>query len=203
MELMELAEKLNAKGFLTQVASDLAEARKMVRDLLADVRVLGKGGSMTLVESGIMDELEKMDIEILSSEKAKEKGLDRLDYYRRAMNADAYICSANAVTEAGDIINIDGTGNRVGAIIYGPKKLIMVIGKNKITKNPHTAIARIKKEACPKNAQRMGLTTPCGLEGVCGNCNHPNRMCNVTMRMEYALPNREMHVILVDENLGY
>lgn len=203
MELKELVEKLNEKGYHAQLAADGQEACQMALEILRDAKTIGKGGSVTIREIGLLEALTDQGKTIYSADTAASMGLSWSEQAKKAMTADAYLTSANAVTQQGDIINIDGRGNRVGAIIYGPDMVVMVVGKNKISKGPHEAIARIKKVACPKNAKRLGYDTPCGVTGVCQNCKHAHRMCKVTMRMEYALPDKDMYVILVDQELGY
>ncbi len=204
MDYAKLVETLNKKGFKAYFVSTSAEAKDLVMNkLLKGVKTLGKGGSATLRETGIWDALLASDITLYSTTLAAARGESKEKALKDAMFADAYICSANAVTLQGDIINIDGRGNRVGAMIYGPDKVIMVVGRNKICENPHAAIARIKRDACPKNAVHNGLDTPCALTGKCGDCDNPRRMCKVTSRMEYALPDKEYDIVLVDEDLGY
>ena len=203
MDYANLINTLKHKGYKAVLVKNREEALKKAIELLEDCETVGKGGSKTLQETGIWDYLLSCGKTVYSTTLAKSRGEDPKKAMKDAMFADAYICSANAITEAGDIVNIDGVGNRVGALIYGPDKLIMVVGRNKITKNYSTAIARIKQEACPKNAERNGHDLPCRLTGKCGNCEDPHRMCKITMRLEYPLPDKEYHIILVDEDLGF
>ena len=203
MDYTKLLETLNQKGYHATLAKKRDEAREQAIALLADCQSIGKGGSKTLQETGIWDYLLTCGKTIYSTTLAKSRGEDPKQAMKDAMMADAYICSANAITEDGDIVNIDGVGNRGGALIYGPDKLIMVVGRNKIVKNYGAAIARIKKEACPKNAERNGHDLPCRLTGKCANCDDPHRMCKITMRLEYPLPDKAYHIILVDEDLGF
>ena len=114
------------------------------------------------------------------------------------------MCSTNAITREGKLVNIDGNANRVASMIYGPKKILLIIGKNKFTETVDKALDRIKTVVCPKNAQRLKRTIPCAKTGKCVNCYSPQRMCNVTTIIE-AKPGliSEMHLLLVDEELGY
>ena len=124
-----------------------------------------------------------------------------------AHNADVYLCSSNAVTEDGKLVNIDSTGNRVASMIFGPKKVIVVAGKNKIVKDVGEALRRLKKVAAPMNARRHNLVElPCVATGACTDCDSPNRICRVITIMEKA-PNRvrqpNLTVVLVAEKLGF
>ena len=118
--------------------------------------------------------------------------------------ADFYLCSANAVTRDGQLVNIDGTGNRVAAMIHGPKHVIAVVGCNKLVDGGYPqALARIKRDACPPNAKRLGLSFPCGLTGKCDPAACPGGFCNVITIQEHPTGKRPYTVILVDEPLGY
>ena len=124
---------------------------------------------------------------------------------KRAAHADWFVCSTNAVTRDGRLVNIDGTGNRVAGMFAGPKKVILFIGKNKLVEGGlDEAIARIKRVACPANGRRLNTNTPCALTGECTDCASPRRMCKITSIIEYP-PNllSELHLVLIDEELGY
>ena len=206
MDYTAFMETLRKKGYTPYFVKTSAEARDLVmNELLKGVKTLGKGGSVTLQETGIWDALLNQDeITLYSTTLAAMRGESKEEALQKAMFADCSICSANALTLQGDIVNIDGVGHRVGALIYGPKKSILVVGRNKICKKYSEAIARIKREACPKNAVRnKHPELPCAQTGKCGNCDLPARMCKITSRMEYALPDREVHIVLVDEDLGF
>ncbi len=194
---------LEKHGFVSVYAKDAQEAKDYVLSVIKDNETVGAGGSVTLSETGILDALLERGNQIISSVEAKKHGKDKMAARYAGMNADIYLSSSNAVTMQGDLINIDGIGNRVAAMFFGPDKVIIVAGKNKITKNPHTAIARIKKIACPQNARRLKLDTPCGLTGVCTDCDHPDRMCNVTVRIQRPPKGKAIHVVLIDGDFGY
>ncbi len=199
----ELVGLLNQKGFHAEFFENAASAKEAVLKLLSGAQSVGIGGSVTLNETGIFDAVVATGKEIYSQvlERQKENP-DVKTVWRNAMNADVYLTSTNALTQQGDLINIDGNGNRAAAMFFGPDKVIVVCGVNKVTKGPHDAIARIKKEACPKNARRLGLDTPCAKTGKCGECTG-QRMCNVTVRIQYPPKGKDIHILLIDENLGY
>ena len=117
---------------------------------------------------------------------------------------DWYLCSTNAITMNAKLINIDGNGNRVAAMFGGPKKVVLVVGKNKLAADLESGMARVKAVACSKNAQRFGLDTPCAITGKCVDCHHAQRICSVTTIIEQK-PRLldELHIVLVDEELGY
>lgn len=202
-DIQTALDALNNKGFHAVYAADARAALEHVLSLIGESDSVGAGGSMTLVETGILDALAGSRRAVYSSELAGRRGESKDEARKDGMTADVYLSSTNALTLEGDLINIDGTGNRVAGMIYGPKKVIIVAGRNKLTKNPHTAIARIKKEACPPNAKRLGLNTPCGTDGVCTDCDSPQRMCHVVVRIQHPPHGKEYHVVLIDEDFGY
>jgi hypothetical protein len=202
-EIQTALDVLNRKGFNAVYAADAKEALDTVMSLIGENESVGVGGSATLIETGILDALVESGKKVYSGELANRRGENNMEARKNGMTADVYISSTNALTLEGDLINIDGTGNRVAGMIYGPRKVIIVAGRNKLTKNPHTAVARIKKEACPPNARRLGLNTPCGTQGVCTDCDSPQRMCHVTVRIQLPPNGKEYHVILIDGDFGY
>lgn len=211
MDFGRVRSGLERRGFKVHIASDKEEARTIVMyELLKGVRTLGKGGSNTLKETGIWDELVRKDalegddrIELFATTLYKMKGLDPDIALKKGKTADAYICSANAISEDGTIFNIDGIGNRVGSIIYGPEKVIMVVGKNKIYPDTETAWHQLKNVTCVKHAKRNNAGTPCTVLDRCIMCTSSKMECKVTSILSYALPGREYHIVLVDEELGY
>ncbi|MDD5018379.1 MAG: lactate utilization protein [Eubacteriales bacterium] len=194
---------LNRKGFHAVYVKDADEARAYVLSVVGDDEAVGVGGSMTLNETGIVDALYERGNTVYSTTLAKKLGLDADKARRDGVSADVYLSSSNAITLDGDLINIDGYGNRVTAMAYGPKKVIVVAGRNKLTKDPMTAVTRIKEIACPLNARRLGLNLPCAVTGKCNECSSPQRMCNVTMRIQYPASGKEFHVVLIDGDFGY
>ena len=127
---------------------------------------------------------------------------EKQDMYLKAFSADVYLSSANAISEDGVIVNIDGNGNRVAAITWGPKKVIFVIGLNKVAQTVQDALARARSTASPTNAARFDIKTPCQIDGVCHNCNSPQSICNYVHFLRNS-PHGRHTVVLVGENLGY
>lgn len=202
-DIQKVIDSMNAKHFKAQYAKDAQEAKAMVLSIIGEDETVGAGGSVTLDETGIMEALLSRGNKVISSTQAKKNGEDSYQARIDGLAADVYISSTNAVTLAGDLINIDGIGNRVAGMVFGPSKVVVVAGRNKITQNPNTAVARIKKIACPQNARRLKRDTPCAHTDKCGECNGPDRMCNVTVRMQYPTTGKEIHIILIDNDFGY
>ncbi|MDY6827221.1 MAG: lactate utilization protein [Bacillota bacterium] len=178
------------------------EAAKWVLSHIQPHSTVGIGGSETINE---------LKIELLLKEKGctvywhwHAKNPEEAAMIRhKAMNADTYLCSSNAISEDGRLVNIDGTGNRVASMVFGPKKVLVVAGINKIAENLDNALQRVKDVACPLNARRLGLNTPCAKTGKCHDCNSPHRMCNVTTIIEGKPSGVDMHVLIVGENIGF
>ena len=128
---------------------------------------------------------------------------EKQEMYLRAFQADYYLSSANAITEDGVIVNIDGNGNRVAAITWGPQHVIFVVGMNKVAQDPEAALKRARSTAAPINAARFDIQTPCQLDGQCHNCNSPQSICNYIHFLRNSSKPGRIIVILVGENLGY
>lgn len=178
------------------------EAVKKVSELIADGSTVTWGGTMTVRDLGIPEYLKgRGTLEIIDRDLA-ETLEERQAMYLRAFSADVYLSSANAISEDGVIVNIDGTGNRVAAITWGPKKVIFVIGLNKVTQTVEAALSRARGTASPINSARFDIKTPCKADGVCHNCNSPECICNYVHFLRNS-PKGRHTVILVGENLGY
>jgi len=167
--------------------------------------LVGLGGSETILESGLVAALRQMDIRLLDRYKDGVSKEEVNEMRRRGLAADIFICSSNAVTVDGKLVNEDGTGNRVAAMIYGPKKVIIIAGMNKIAPDLDTAIARVKNTAAPANSLRVGVETPCSKTGFCQDphCHPPRRICCQLVVTEASMTPGRVTVVLVGEALGY
>ena len=196
-------------------AENSAEAVELVKKIISKGSVVGTGGSQTLIQTGIIRFLQNGDFEFLNRAKPGLKKEETEEILARSLTADVFLCSANAITENGELFNVDGLGNRISAICYGPKKVIVVAGVNKIVKNIEQAITRLRTEAAPKNAARLGCATPCNHTGicfagenadinsVCDGCLSDDRICcNYLISGRQRIKNR-ISVIICNENLGY
>lgn len=193
-------DKNNMDGYFVKSREELIEK---IRELTGEGETVTCGGSMTLFETGVIDHLRCGRYNFLDR---YADGLmpDQLtEIYKKAFFADSYFVSTNALTEDGELYNVDGNGNRVAAMLYGPDKVIVVCGVNKIVKNVEEAIERNKRVSAPANAVRLNRKTPCAKVGHCMNCNSPERICNEYVLIRKQKSKGRIHVIILNEELGY
>lgn len=193
-------ENNNIRGYFV---ADAAAALETMKGLLKDGDTVVVGGSITLLEVGVIDFLRQGNYQFfdryqegLTREQMKEISL-------KAFSADAFFTSSNAITENGEIYNVDGKGTRVAPMLYGPEKVIIVAGVNKIVRDLDEAIERSKEWAAPANAKRLNRKTPCVEVGVCMDCKSPERICNEYTVIRRQLDKDRIHVIFVNQALGY
>ncbi len=187
MILENVRAALERRNFKASVFASKDEAAAYVLGLARAASTIGMGGCMSAKDLGLPDALAAIGKTI-----------------ERRSDADIFILSANALLVDGRIVNIDGYGNRVAASVNGPKKVLYIIGRNKLVEGGvDDAIARIKRCACPPNARRLGKKTPCALTGKCNDCDSPERMCKVTAIFDRAPTGVPCEVVLVDADLGY
>ena len=171
-------ERRHMQGFYCKTAQ---EAVKKVSELIEDGSSVTWGGTMTVRDLGIPDYLKNRGtLEVLDRDMV-ETPEEKQAMYLRAFSTDVYLSSANAISEDGVIVNIDGNGNRVAAITWGPKKVIFVIGLNKVAQTVESALARARSTASPVNAARFDIDTPCQVDGVCHNCKSPDSICTMSI----------------------
>ena len=192
-------KRRNMEAFYCPTAK---EAVEKVSELIADGSSVTWGGSMTIRDMGIPQALkDRATLEVLDRDVVTARE-EVVKIYERAFMADVYLSSANAISEDGVIVNIDGNGNRVAAITWGPKKVIFVIGLNKVAQTVEAALARARSTASPINAARFDIKTPCQVDGVCHNCNSPESICNYVHFLRNS-PKGKHTVVLVGEDYGY
>ena len=179
-----------------------AEAVKKVSELITDGSSVTWGGSMTIRDMGIPDALRQRGTLNVLDRDLVETPEEKAEMYLRAFSADVYLSSANAISEDGVIVNIDGNGNRVAAITWGPKQVIFIIGVNKVAQTVEAALARARSTASPINAARFEIQTPCQVDGVCHNCNSADSICSYVHFLRNS-PRGKHKVILVGEDWGY
>ncbi len=180
-----------------------AEAVELVESLIAPNSVVTMGGSMTISETGIDKLVKNGNYQFLDRARPGITPEEAQAVMRQAFTADVYLSSSNAVTENGELFNIDGNGNRVAAITYGPKSVIIVVGYNKITQDIVEARNRVKRIASPTNAKRVNAKTPCVTTGICSDCNAPDRICATEVLTGFQRIANRIKVIIVDEVLGF
>lgn len=199
----ELAQKiikgLKSRNMTGYYVKTKEEALTKALELIPEQSKITKGGSMSVNEIGLVDALKAGNYEYCDREAMEDKRAAELFAY----NADIYLGSTNAITEDGILINIDGNSNRVSAYAYGPKKLILIVGMNKAAADVDSAMKRARNEAARLNAKRFGLSLPCTLTGSCMNCKSPDTICCQFLVTRYSRHTDRIHVILVDEALGY
>lgn len=184
--------------FFPKAADALEELWKMIPE---GARV-GIGGSVTLNQIGFFDGAQKRPIKLLNPF-AKGLSPEETDKIRREIfSADFFICSSNALTEDGKLYNIDATGNRVGAMIFGPKKVILICGTNKIVKDIAEAQRKVQEWVAPMNVRRLGYKAPCAQTGECSNCSSPERICNAYVILAKKPRRTDFTILLVGEPLG-
>ncbi|SHJ85176.1 Uncharacterised ACR, YkgG family COG1556 [Dethiosulfatibacter aminovorans DSM 17477] len=177
------------------------DAVEKILQLIEDGKSVTWGGATTLNEIGIKEKLEAGNYDVIDRD--KYVGPERMQKMRDAFSANYYLTSSNAVTLDGQLVNIDGNGNRVAAISFGPDKVIFVVGINKVVKTLEAAYDRVRNIASPPNALRLNLDTPCGKTGVCHDCLSKDCICGQVLVTRYNKIDDRIKVIIVGENLGY
>lgn len=207
-KLEKVQAALIARGFMASVAQDAQEAKALfMADILPAIQpqTVAFGGSVTFMnELGLADILRSLDS--ISLIDAYVPGLSPEEAYetrRRSLLADLFVTGTNAVVSNGTLVNLDGTGNRVAAITFGPKHVVLFVGRNKIVETLEEAVSRIKSIAAPANAVRLKRKTPCAASGVCADCKSPERICNQWSVLVRCAPVNRIHVVLINEDLGY
>jgi L-lactate utilization protein LutB len=190
--------KRNIESFYCSTKED---AVAMITDMIEEGKSVTWGGSTTLAELGIKDELEKGNYNVIDRDKFA--GAERMAKMREAFSADYYLTSSNALTLDGQLVNIDGNGNRVASISFGPDKVIFIVGINKVVKTLDQAYDRIRNVATPPNALKLNLDTPCAKTGVCHDCLSKGCICGQVLVTRYNRIDDRIKVIIVGESLGF
>lgn len=200
---MEACKKaLEKNGMKAYLVEDAQAARELVNAMIKDHETVCDGGTMTLQETGILDMLNHRDL-VFHSHSDPTMTREQSDAEaRKAFSADTFIASTNAVTLQGELVNIDGHGNRVSAMIFGPKQVIIVAGYNKIVEDEEAAKKRIREIAAPANSVRLHKQTPCSKTGSCQDCYSKDRICSSYVKINYDKEDR-IRVILIAEAYGY
>ena len=184
-----LVKKLQARAFDAYYCATKEEALQQALALIPKDDVISWGGSVSIAEIGLLDYVRKTE--------------ERMEIMRKGLLCDTFLMSTNAMTTDGELVNIDGNGNRCAAMIYGPKQVIVIAGLNKVTGNLHSAIDRAHTTAAAINIQRFGAKTPCASTGVCANCNLADTICNYIVVTRRSKPAKKIKVILVGEDIGF
>ncbi len=206
MRLEALKERLEKNNFEVAVTQSAQEAcRYFLEEMLPKLNPdsVSSGGSMTLGSTGLLDRLAELDgIKLIAPNAPGLSPEEKVELRRQGLLVDLYLTGTNAVTEDGHLVNLDMTGNRVAALTFGPKKVVVFVGRNKIVADLESAICRIKDYAAPANAMRLNYKTPCVKTSVCADCKSPSRICNTWTITEKSYPKKRVTVILINEELG-
>ena len=193
---------LESRNMTGYYAATKEEALKIALDIIPKGATVTMGGAMSAREIGLVDAVKTDEYHFIERENAKtaeEKRAAMLEGY----DADYFLCGANAITEDGVMVNIDGNANRVSFICQGPKHVLCIVGMNKVCVDVDAAMKRARNVAAPINAQRFGLNTPCAKTGSCMNCKSPDTICCQFLITRYSRHADRIHVILVNEDLGF
>lgn len=200
LRTIKALEKNNMNGYYVKDEDELINKINEIVDKGAKVAC---GGSMSLFETGVMDYLRSGRYDFLDRYKEGLTPDEVKNIYRVSFFTDAYFTSTNAITEDGELYNVDGNGNRVAAMLYGPEKVIVICGINKIVKSLDDAINRNKEISGPTNAKRLNKSTPCTKTGYCVNCNSEERICNEYTVIRKQNRKNRIHVIFLNREIGY
>ena len=201
MDFTTVKKNLEARGFVVSTFATAKEAADYLNAQI-DHSSVSFGGSMTLSQMGLFESLGAHNM--MYSHWNVPEGMDASEVLKNASTCAHYLLSANGLAETGEIINIDGTGNRVSSMLFGHKKVWLVIGSNKLAPSYDEALWRARNIAAPKNAQRLGVKTPCAVKGDrCYDCKSPQRICRALTVLWEAVKGCETEVVLIDEVLGY
>lgn len=200
MDLTTLKKNLEARGFRVSSFETAAQAAEYLNTQI-DGETVAFGGSMTLSQMKLHESLGAHNT--VYSHWHVPEGMNAGEVQRLAQTSAHYLLSANGLAETGEVINIDGTGNRVSSMFFGHKKVWYVVGRNKIAPDLEGALFRARNVAAPKNAKRLGVKTPCTVDGRCHDCKSPQRICRGLVVLWEAVKSCETEIVLIDEELGY
>ena len=198
----KVAEALNKRNFEAYYCSDRAAAVEKVLELIPQNHVVSWGGVITVDELGIKDALRQRGQAVIDRDTAKD-AQERQEMLKKALTCDSFLMSSNAISADGQLVNIDGTGNRVAALCFGPSQVVVVAGMNKVAGDLDGAMRRARQVAAPINAQRFQLKTPCSVNGLCADCKGPDSICAQIVITRMCKPAGRIKVVLVGEDLGF
>jgi hypothetical protein len=198
--LQKTADALRAHGFDAYTVKTKEEACALALSFIEKTESVTWGGSATIAEIGLIDALKKGGY--LAYDRESVSPSERNAFAKAHFFSDWYLMSTNALTETGELLNMDGNGNRAAALVYGPRQVIVVAGLNKVAKDLDAAIARVRGTAAPTNAQRFPVNTPCKITGVCADCKSPDCICANMVITRLSKPAGKIKVILIGEMLG-
>lgn len=197
-----LVKNLQSRGFEAYYCSDREDALKKALSLIPEGASVGFGGAMSAEQIGLLDVIRTGNYAVIDRDTAKSPE-ERMQLMKKCLTADVFIAGANAISMDGQMVNIDGVGNRLSGIIFGPDSVLIIAGMNKIMDTLDAAITRARTVAAPQNKQRFpGAQTPCGVTGTCADCKSPDSICNQILITRRGKPAGRIKFILVGEELG-
>lgn len=196
-------EALKKNGFEAVYCDTPQQAAEYIINAASDADSIGFGGSMSVKQLQVEEELRKIGKTILNHGRPDLSAAEKLEIMRRQLTCDLFLAGTNALTLSGELVNIDGNGNRVGAMLFGPKQVIVAAGRNKIVRNTEEAIKRIKEYAAPPNARRLGCKTPCAITGFCSDCDSPERICRITTIIDHKPNFSDITVLVINQDMGF
>lgn len=204
-QIEKCAEALLKNNFDVAVVGSKEEAFDRIKSEIEDFmpKIVGMGGSMTMRDCGIIEWIkDDKRFKLLDSSDHSMSATEKMEIRRQTLLSDLFITGVNAMTTIGTLHWLDMIGNRIAPIAYGPHKVILVVGRNKIVDSREQADDRIRTIAAPQNIGRLAFKTPCAITGVCSDCSSPQRICNTHMRVEKCFPPKRILVVIIDEDLG-
>ncbi|MBW1766756.1 MAG: lactate utilization protein [Deltaproteobacteria bacterium] len=204
--LTDIKEALEANNFEVFLAENATRAKEIVKEEIlprTGAKSISWGGSMTFIATSLYEAIkDSPDLEVLDVFDKNIPDEEKQELRRRSLLVDLYITGTNAITETGQLVNLDMYGNRVAAITFGPKHVVILVGRNKIVPDLEEAIFRVKNYAAPVNAIRLDKKTPCVKTSYCEECSSPDRICNTWTITEKSFPKGRVKVVLINEDLG-
>lgn len=201
---LKAVDALVKNGFGAEYCVTPQEASDYILREAADAVTVGFGGSMSIASLDVEARLRGLGKEILNHASSALSRDEKMEIMRRELTCDLFLSGTNALTLSGELVNIDATGNRVAAMFFGPRKVIVVAGRNKLVDGTsHDAILRVKNWATPPNANRLNFKTPCAATGFCSDCNSPDRLCRVTSIIDRKPRFTDVRVLVVNADLGF
>ena len=206
LRLADLQATLEQNNFAVYQAGDTKEAADLLHDrILPEIgpKSISWGGSMTFIATGLYEALKANEsIEIIDTFDKNVPAEEALERRRQALLADLFLTGTNAVTETGLLVNLDMYGNRIGGLTFGPRHVVVFVGRNKVVPDVEEAMARIKNYVAPANAMRLDKKTPCVKTGFCEDCSSPDRICNTWTITEKSYPKGRIRIVLINQDLG-
>ena len=196
-------ENLVKHGFDARLFPNSEDATSEILTMISDFDSFGFAGSDTTRKLKLPDKLREIGKDIADHWQEGLSPEESLEIRKNQSRCDCFLCSANAISITGEIVNVDGIGNRTNGMSFGPKKVVIVAGMNKVTNDLNSALNRIHEVAAPLRTNSLGLDTPCAKTGLCGDCNSPSRICRITTILHRKPMLTDISVFLINQNLGY